>query len=339
MRIRKNDKGNAVADVQQRLVALGYELGPTGVDGFFGKWTEKAVRGFQGDREVTVTGIVNEETWRRMVDATYNLGDRALYLRSPFFHGDDVRQLQLWLNGIGFRTEFIDGIFGPSTEAAVKEFQDNLDLSADGIVGPSTVVELNNIRGMLDQNQASLLGAELPLSSVVSLLQDRKISVGCATPHKRQWLDPRGSGQLLCADLSHRLSNLLEVLGADIDFFRLHPNPQISGDIAVVFRFDAEQVPKDCVAIGFDHADESSRKLAELVSAALRNSLKRRVEDIVFCPGEPYGPPTVEVLPGHISYLIESEGLRADVFKQKIAGAVFDGLKAFFELSRMEESV
>ena len=30
---------------------------------------------------------------------------------------------------------------------------------------------------------------------------------------------------------------------------------------------------------------------------------------------------------------------QVQVFKQKIAGAVFDGLKAFFELSRMEESV
>ena len=339
MRIKKGDKGNAVVDVQQRLAALDYELGPTGVDGFFGKWTEKAVRRFQKDLDVTVTGAVNEETWRRMVDATHKLGNRALYLRSPFFHGDDVRQLQLWLNGIGFRTEFIDGIFGPSTEVAVKEFQDNLDLSTDGIVGPSTLAELSNIRGMLDQKQASLLGAELPLSSVVSLLQDRKISVGCVTPHKRQWLDPRGSGQLLCADLSHRLSNLLEILGADIDFFKLRPDPEINGDIAVVFRAAAEEVPKDSVAIGFDHADESSRKLAELVTAALHNSLKRRVKDIVFRQGEAYGLPTVEVLPGHITYLTESERLRADVFKQKIAGAVFDGLKAFFELSRMEKSV
>ena len=339
MRIKKGDKGNAVVDVQQRLAALGYDLGPTSVDGFFGKWTEQAVRRFQEDRDVSVSGAVNEETWRRMVDATYKLGDRALYLRSPFFHGDDVRQLQLWLNGIGFRTEFIDGIFGPSTEEAVKEFQENLDLSIDGIVGPSTLTELNNIQGMLDQNQASLLGAELPLSSVVSLLQGKKISVGCATPHKRQWLDPRGSGQLLCADLSHRLSNLLEVLCAETDFFKLHPSPEINGDIAVIFRSVAEEVPKDCVAIGFDHADESSRQLAELVMAALSNSLKRGVEEIVFRQSEAYGLPTVEILPGQITYLTESEGLRADVFKQKIAGAVFDGLKAFFELSRMEKSV
>ncbi len=323
-----------MVDVQQRLAALEYPLGPTGVDGFFGKWTDQAVQKFQEDRELAVTGVVNEKTWRRMVDATFKLGVRALYLRSPFFHGDDVRQLQLWLNGIGFRTEFIDGIFGPSTESAVKEFQDNMDVSPDGIVGPSTLAELNNIRRMLDQKQASRLSAEPPPSSVITLLRGRKISVGCVTPHKRNWLDPKGSAQLLCADLSHRLSNLLEVLGADTDLFKLRSQPDIVGDVAVIFRSGADEILADSVAVAFDHQDEASCRLAELVMEALRTSLARRVSDIHAREGQGYGRPCVEVLPGRIDYLIGSRGLPADVFKQKIAGAVFDGLKAFFELDR-----
>ncbi len=332
MQIKKGDKGNAVVDVQQRLAALGYELGPTGVDGFFGKWTDKAAKSFQHDRELTVSGVIDERTWRRIVDATYKLGDRALDLRSPFVHGADVTQLQRWLNGIGFRTEYVDGIFGPATEEAVREFQENLDLSVDGIVGPSTLAALNNIRGVLNKNQSSLLFRDLPSDSLVSLLQGRIIAVGSATPHKRQWLAAAGNNQLLCADLSHRLNNLLEVLGAETHFFKLHPEPQINGEIAVIFRSGAESVPVDCIAVNFDHADGRSRQLAELVVAALRGSLKDRVNEVILDEGPDYERPAVEVLPGAITYLDDGDSLKSDVFKQKIAGAVFDGLKAFFEL-------
>jgi hypothetical protein len=266
LEIKKGDKGNDVVDVQQRLGALGYELGSTGVDGFFGKWTEKAVRQFQQDRELESSGVIDEQTWRRMVDATHRLGDRALYLRSPFFHGDDVRQLQLWLNGIGFRTEHIDGIFGPSTEKAIKEFQQNLDLSEDGIVGPSTLSALNNIRSMLNKNQESVLFVDPPTDSVVSLLRDRTIAVGCVTPHKRQWLFPTGNNQLLCADLSHRLSNLLEVLGAETHFFKLRPEPHISGDVAIIFLPGVDEVPANCIGVRFNPADVGSQTLAELIT-------------------------------------------------------------------------
>lgn len=47
--------------------------------------------------------------------------------------GDPVRELQNLLGGLT-----VDGIFGPRTEAAVREFQRLAGLVADGIVGPIT---------------------------------------------------------------------------------------------------------------------------------------------------------------------------------------------------------
>ena len=60
-----------------------------------------------------------------------------LYLQTPYIWGDDVISVQKKLSQIGFAVG-IDGIYGKSTAAAVKIFQENNALKADGIVGPRT---------------------------------------------------------------------------------------------------------------------------------------------------------------------------------------------------------
>ena len=52
--------------------------------------------------------------------------------------GGDVRTLQQILVGQGYNTGGIDGIYGPMTTQAVKNFQSAKGLVADGIVGPLT---------------------------------------------------------------------------------------------------------------------------------------------------------------------------------------------------------
>jgi peptidoglycan hydrolase-like protein with peptidoglycan-binding domain len=49
-----------------------------------------------------------------------------------------VRALQLRLRAGGFRPGPIDGLFGPLTEGAVRQFQQMHDLVVDGVVGPRT---------------------------------------------------------------------------------------------------------------------------------------------------------------------------------------------------------
>lgn len=52
--------------------------------------------------------------------------------------GDAVRQLQEALKALGFDPGGIDGVFGARTEAAVKEFQHSVGITADGICGEVT---------------------------------------------------------------------------------------------------------------------------------------------------------------------------------------------------------
>lgn len=145
--VRPGDRGPAVEDIQRRLLTLGYDLGRSGVDGVFLGKTQDAVTGFQRERGLAEDGMVGDETWSALVDATFTLGDRMLYLRLPHFHGHDVLALQQALNALGFACgEVPDGIFGPYTERAVRDFQESSGLGPDGIVGDDTVRAIVNLR-------------------------------------------------------------------------------------------------------------------------------------------------------------------------------------------------
>jgi hypothetical protein len=144
--IRKGDRGAAVEDVQRRLISLGADLGPTGVDGVFLGATCAAVKVFQHDRDLDEDGEVGPHTWAALVDATFSLGDRLIYLRYPYLHGEDVRSLQVALNALGFAAGAVDGIFGAFAERAVRDFQANTGIAVDGIVGPDTVRAFDGLR-------------------------------------------------------------------------------------------------------------------------------------------------------------------------------------------------
>ena len=61
--LKRGSKGDAVRELQEILERLGYDLGKCGVDGDFGRATEKAVKAFQKNAGVGVDGIVGAATW------------------------------------------------------------------------------------------------------------------------------------------------------------------------------------------------------------------------------------------------------------------------------------
>ena len=86
-----------------------------------------------------VTGECDEHTWRAIVEASWQLGDRLLLLSAPNLRGDDVAELQAMLARLGFDPGRVDGIFGPGTAHAVEDFQHNCGLSVDGVCGADTI--------------------------------------------------------------------------------------------------------------------------------------------------------------------------------------------------------
>ena len=80
-----------------------------------------------------------------LVEASWSLGDRLLYLTSPNLRGDDVAELQTRLSRLGFDCGKVDGIFGPIAADAVAAFQANCGLAEDGIFGPETLRSLDRV--------------------------------------------------------------------------------------------------------------------------------------------------------------------------------------------------
>lgn len=65
----------------------------------------------------------------------------------PGDKGTAVRQLQRALKSVGYSPGSIDGSYGPSTESAVKQFQQAHNLVADGVAGSKTLAALRSAAG------------------------------------------------------------------------------------------------------------------------------------------------------------------------------------------------
>jgi N-acetylmuramoyl-L-alanine amidase len=127
-------RGTAVRAFQQ-LWNLNNSNQPLSVDGTYGPQTQKALN------ESPIEGFPNGE--RIPLDVRKRrLGSRVLRLTRPILEGEDVRELQIALNKVGFNLE-VDGYFGPTTDEAVKKFQTDKGLVVDGIVGQATLEALN----------------------------------------------------------------------------------------------------------------------------------------------------------------------------------------------------
>jgi peptidoglycan/xylan/chitin deacetylase (PgdA/CDA1 family)/peptidoglycan hydrolase-like protein with peptidoglycan-binding domain len=135
--IRRGSTGSDVIYLQLSLTKLGYK--PGAADGIFGPQTEQAVKLFQSNKGLVVDGIVGNNTWNAIEIALHTPSpspSRPLLKRGST--GSDVVYLQQSLTKLGYNPGSSDGIFGPRTEQAVKDFQADKGLVVDGIVGRKT---------------------------------------------------------------------------------------------------------------------------------------------------------------------------------------------------------
>jgi N-acetylmuramoyl-L-alanine amidase len=129
-----------LVDAQRRLTQLGYRSSDP--EGEFGNRTRAAIEAFQRSKGLRLTGELDDATWRRLEEASWEFGQRLLYASEPLLRGDDVAELQMRLSQLGFDSGHIDGIFGPTTESALREFQRNCGVATSGVLDRATLDEV-----------------------------------------------------------------------------------------------------------------------------------------------------------------------------------------------------
>ncbi len=89
--------------------------------------------------------MCDDTTWTALVEASWRLGDRQLFLTLPNQRGDDVADLQSRMARLGFDCGRVDGILGPRTAGAIADFQSNCGLVADAMCGAETIRALERV--------------------------------------------------------------------------------------------------------------------------------------------------------------------------------------------------
>lgn len=176
---RPGERGFNVTVVQERLRELGYFFGR--VDGVYGPQTQTAVTSFQQAQGLYPDGVVQGATeaalFRQSGVPSYNsstyfpparpgepsFAAAAAPLPSPSplrpttlqpgDSGAEVRRLQERLRERRYNPGAIDGIYGPQTTAAVRQFQNANELPPDGIADSQTLAALGLAGGVAQQNR------------------------------------------------------------------------------------------------------------------------------------------------------------------------------------------
>lgn len=146
--IKMNDSGQAVTELQQRLLDLGYYNGE--ITGFYGSMTQEAVMRFQQDMGLTADGVVGSATETALRSPTSASPEASSQTASAAPQslvrlgdsGAQISELQRRLTDLGYYNASISGSFDAVTEAAVIRFQQDNNLPTDGIVGSATETAL-----------------------------------------------------------------------------------------------------------------------------------------------------------------------------------------------------
>jgi N-acetylmuramoyl-L-alanine amidase len=221
--LRPGDRGILVETLRRMLVRA--EVLPDSVPvevsealPVFDEPIRGAVRTFQQRRGLVADGVVGRQTAALLMNARWRFGQRTL-LHTPGnpMRGDDVAALQERMVVLGVHAGPVDGIFGPVTDASLRELQRGLGLEPDGLCGPATVAALEGLRRSVAGGDAYALRTGSDVEVAGRRLSGKTIALDAATGSDGRGVAGHGLIEAqVTQDVVERLAERLREVGAAV---------------------------------------------------------------------------------------------------------------------------
>jgi N-acetylmuramoyl-L-alanine amidase len=344
------DRSSAIELISNTLLRLGFIATPSDI---FDDNLTQGIKAFQQERGLTATGVINEITARSLEEARFKLGDRVLVFNAAaLMRGDDVSNLQDRLIQMGFNCGKVDGVYGASTEGAVKEFQKSVGILSDGRCGPATLISLMRLVKTVSGGAPSAL-RESVKHSVRSPALANKVIV----------IDPSWGGEFtgesangvveseIVFDLAQRLEGRLIALGVNVVLTRSANNSPlekdrikvantVSADLVIALKVDSYKNEKaNGVATYFYGRDDKG--VRSVVGERFANLIQREIcarTDLLNCHTHAKSwdllrlttAPTVRIDLGYLSNPQDAKRLATAAFRDQLAEAMIVAIQRLY---------
>ena len=355
MVVRRGDRGAAVAAVQVTLASLGLMRPDPGADpeqAEFDSTTDAAVRTFQQQRGLLVDGKVGAATMRALNDSRWALGDRTLtYTLSAAMTGDDVLALQLRLLEMGYDTGRPDGVFGPRTDASVREYQRNRGLPDDGVFGRDTFRDLSRIGRMVSGGRPVYLREYQAIRQSGPRLRGKRIVIDPAHGGDDPgWSVGDARAADLVYDIARRLEGRMAATGMATFLTRgAHQNPSpeeragvandVDADLLISLHIDGAESPRDAGIATFHFGTDAGHTstMGETLALLVQRELVARTQ-LTDCRAH-HRPwdilrltrmPAVQIELGYLSNPLDRACLLREDFRNTLADGILVAVKRLY---------
>lgn len=189
-------RGDDVADLQVRLSRLGFD--PGRIDGLFGPLLDHALREFQSNCGLEISGVLSHSTWMQLLRITPSMGDQTLVTDVRDVHRVTTRRGPsiLWGSGklhSGIRESFLGELECPSPTWSVEEmtaYANHRDAPCVIVIDERPELSSVHLNYWAGYRTHSRLGEQLSSSIMVALTTssvDLRVEVrGMALPVLRE---------------------------------------------------------------------------------------------------------------------------------------------------------
>ena len=133
------------SDIMMQIVLKSYGYYDGKLDGNFGSGSKKALVLFQGANNLSPDGVLGQKTCKLLLNkniivANNQKDDEIINVENSY--SQEIYDAQVKLKNLGLYTSTVDGINGPGTKRAIRQFQEKAGLNIDGVFGPLTLAAL-----------------------------------------------------------------------------------------------------------------------------------------------------------------------------------------------------